>query len=114
MASSLEKQLFHGTATLHHQTLSKHSFLTVQAARKQQQPLASTPFGSYRLLDRSPNRPTHLPYVQRHARGVDQRLEKVLHQLRLVAADALRGDLEVVAEVGPPRQVKDDLHQGLV
>lgn len=46
-----------------------------------------------------------LPDVQRHARRVGQRLEEVLHQLRLVLADALGGQGQVAAEVRPPRQV---------
>ncbi len=37
--------------------------------------------------------------VQRHARRVGQGLEEVFHQLRLVAADALRRELQVAAQV---------------
>ena len=43
--------------------------------------------------------------VERHATGGDQRLEKVLHQLHLILADALRGEVQVAAQVRPPRQV---------
>ena len=46
-----------------------------------------------------------LPDVQGHAGGVGQGLEEVFHQLRVVGADALCGDGQVVAQVGPPRQV---------
>ena len=45
---------------------------------------------------------SQLPDVKRHARRVCKRLEKVLHQLRLVRADSLRGEVQVTAEVGPP------------
>lgn len=41
--------------------------------------------------------PTHLTDVQRHARGVDEGLEEVLHQLRLVLAYPLGGQGQVAA-----------------
>ena len=49
--------------------------------------------------------PRQLAHVQGDASCVGQALEEVLHQLGLEAADALRGNLQAVAQVGPPRQV---------
>ena len=49
--------------------------------------------------------PGQLAHVQRHAARVDQALEEVLHQLCVKGANALRGDVQVKAEVRPPRQV---------
>jgi hypothetical protein len=40
--------------------------------------------------------------VQRHPAGVDQRLEEMLHQLHIVGADPLAGELQVAAQVRPP------------
>lgn len=55
-----------------------------------------------------------LPDVQRHARRIDQALEEVLDELRLVGANPLCGELQVAREVRPAAEVEYDVHERLV
>jgi hypothetical protein len=54
------------------------------------------------------------PDVHRRAARVDERLEEVLHHLRVERADALRGDGQVPAEVRAPAEVEDHVRECLV
>ena len=46
-----------------------------------------------------------LPDVQRHARGVDHRLEEVVNHLRVERSNAFGWNLQIVSQIRPPRQV---------
>lgn len=51
--------------------------------------------------------------VQRCTRGIDKRLEKMLHHLRVKAADPLRRDRQVPPKVRAARQVQHHMGEGL-
>lgn len=55
-----------------------------------------------------------LAQVQGHRAVVDHRLVKLAHQLGIVAADALGGDLQAVAQVRAAGKIEHHLHERFV